>query len=94
MVPVIEYLVNGALLENHAKAVKVKAQATRYYLMNGVLYRRSFSGPYLGCLPWEEVELVMKQVHQGVCRMHIGGRTLCHRIITQGYCWVIMKQDS
>ena len=49
MVPITEYLVNGALPENRFKAVKVKARAVRYFLMNGVMYRRSFSRPYLRC---------------------------------------------
>ena len=40
-----------------------------------------------------EAVLVMEQVHQGVCRMHIKGRTLCYRIITQGYYWPTMKHD-
>ena len=51
MTPISEYLKNGALLENWAKLVKVKAQASRYSLVNDVLYRRSFSGPYLRCIP-------------------------------------------
>ena len=36
----------------------------------------------------------MEQVHQGVCDMHIGGRTLCHRIVTYGYYWPTIKQES
>ena len=44
--------------------------------MDGVLYRRLFSGPYLRSLPRGEAEKVIEQVHQGVYGMHIGGRTL------------------
>ena len=36
----------------------------------------------------------MEQVHQGLCRTHIGGQTLCHIIVTQGYYWLTMKQES
>ena len=71
----------------------MKARASRYSLMNRVLYRRSFSGPYLRCLPKGEVERVMEQFHQGVCGTHIKGRTSCHRIVTQGYYWPKMKQE-
>ena len=59
-----------------------------------MLYLRSFSGPYLRYLPRDEVELVVEQVHQGLCGTHIGGRTLCHWIVTQGYYWPTMKQES
>ena len=59
--------------------------------MNAVLYRRSFSRPYLRCLPTGETERVIEQVHQGLFGTHIERRTLCHRIITQGYYWPTMK---
>ena len=81
----MEYLKNGVLPGKRAEAIKVKARAARYSLMNRVLYRRSLSGPYLWCLPKGEAKQVMEQVYQGMCSKHIGGRILCHRIVTQAY---------
>ena len=66
MVPITEYLANGALPKICAEAIKLKAQATRYPLLNGALYRHSFLGSSLRCLPLREVILVKEQVHQGV----------------------------
>ena len=54
----------------------------------------SFSRPYLRCLSRGGAEKVIEQVHQGIYGTYIGGRTLCHRIITQGYYWPTMRQDS
>ena len=85
MIPITEYLMTGALPRNRAEVVKVKARAAQYSILNEELYRRSFSGPYLRCLSINEAERVMEQVHRGLCGMHIEGRTLCHRIVTQGY---------
>ena len=73
MTPILKYLKNGALLENLAKAVKVRARASRYSLTNGVLYRQSFSGSYLRCIPCGEAERIIEQVHQAVCSTHIEG---------------------
>ena len=73
MTPIVEYLSHGTLLENRAEAVKVKAIATRYSLIDRMLYRRLFFGPYLRCLPCEEIEKVIVQFHQGVCGTHIKG---------------------
>ena len=56
MTPISEYLKNGSLPENRAEVVKVRAQAARYSLINGLLYRQSFSGPYLRCIPRGEAE--------------------------------------
>ena len=61
MVPIKEYLMDGTFPEICAEAVKVKAQVARYSLLNGVLYRRSFSGPYLRCLLRGVAMLVMSK---------------------------------
>ena len=90
----MEYLGNGILLESRVEVVKVKTWAVRYSLINGELYRCSFSEMYLRCLPEGGVEQVIEQVHQGVCSKHIEGRMLCHRIVTQSYNWPTMKQKS
>ena len=63
MMPIVEYLSHGTLLENRAEFVKVKARATRYSLIDGMLYRCSFSGSYLRYLPDGEAEKVIEQVH-------------------------------
>ena len=44
--PISNYLRNGALLEDRSVAVKVKARAARYALVNDTLYRWPFFGPY------------------------------------------------
>ena len=59
-----------------------------------MLYRRLFSGLYLRCLHRGEAKKVIEQVQQGICGTHVGGRTLCHRIITQGYYWPTMRHES
>ena len=46
MTPIIVFLRNGVLPENRTEAIKVKARAARYSIVNGVLYGCSFSGPY------------------------------------------------
>ena len=43
-------------LRNRAEVVTVKARAVRYFLMDGMLYRRSFSGLYLRFMPYGEAE--------------------------------------
>ena len=94
MTPIRSYLKSGNLLDNKSEVVKVKAWAARYSSINDVLHKRSFSGPYLRCVPRGESGQIIEQVHQGICGMHIGGRSLCHRIVSQGFYWPTMKQDS
>ena len=64
---------------------KLKVQATRFVLIKDVLYKRGFSHPYLHSLGIEVVDYVMREVHEGICRNHLGSRSLVHKLIRVGY---------
>ncbi|KAK3018400.1 hypothetical protein RJ639_003855 [Escallonia herrerae] len=34
-----------------------------------------------------------KEVHEGICGQHLGGRSLAHKILRQGYYWPGMQKD-
>ncbi|KAF2616819.1 hypothetical protein F2Q68_00039793 [Brassica cretica] len=55
MTPLIRYLENDILLEDHNGCRKIKKQAASYCISQEILYRRSFSGPYLRCVTPQEV---------------------------------------
>ncbi|XP_060972386.1 uncharacterized protein LOC133038302 [Cannabis sativa] len=50
MTPIIEYLEKDVLPEDKNEARRVKAQAARFSIIRGKLYKRSYSGPYLRCV--------------------------------------------
>ena len=58
---------NGVLLDGKEAARKLKVQAARFVLIKDVLYKRSFSCPYLKSLGIEEANYVMREVHEGIC---------------------------
>ncbi|KAF7132907.1 hypothetical protein RHSIM_Rhsim09G0074100 [Rhododendron simsii] len=45
--PIVDYITNGTLPEDKIKARQLKIRAAKYLMMGDVLYRRSFSLPYL-----------------------------------------------
>ena len=50
MTPIVSYLKDGKLPDGKDEARKLRVRAARYVLMGEVLYKRSFSQPYLRCL--------------------------------------------
>ena len=64
--PLISYLKNGMLPDGKDAVRRLKVLASRFVLIKDVLYKRGFSHPYLRCLVPEEVEYVMREVHQGI----------------------------
>ncbi|RDX92673.1 hypothetical protein CR513_25161, partial [Mucuna pruriens] len=55
-------------------------EAAKYTMVGQRLYRRGFAFPLLKCLDQEEAEYTMKEVHEGICGTHIGGRALASKI--------------
>ena len=63
------------LPEGKSKADKVQRKAHRFWLSEDQkLYKRSFSGPYLLCIHPEAVELLLEELHEGICGSHMGGQ--------------------
>ena len=85
MTPIASYLRDGVLLDDKEAARKLKVQVARFVLIKDVLYKRGFSRPYLRCLIPEEVDYVMREVHEGVCENHFGSRSLVYKLTRVGY---------
>ena len=85
---IIQFLKDDILPEERLEANKVWRKATRFWLSeNQKLYKRFFLGPYLLYVHLEITESLLEELHKGICVSHIGGRSLAHRAITQGYWW-------
>lgn len=88
MDPLILFLKEDALPEEKSEADKIRRKASRFWLSGDLkLYKRSFLGPYLLCVHPDATELILKELHEGICGSHTGGRFLSHKAITQGYWW-------
>ncbi|GAV88468.1 RVT_3 domain-containing protein [Cephalotus follicularis] len=94
MTPFIYWLRDGILPEDPAEARKLVYRANRFQLREGILYKRSFSFPWMRCLAPQEADYALREVHEGVCGNHTGGRTLSHKLVRQGYYWPTLHQDA
>ena len=92
--PLVSYLKNTALLDDKEVVRKLKVQVARFILIRDILYKRGFSHSYLRCLSPEEVDYVMREVHEGIYRNHSGSWSLVHKLIQAGYYWLTMQKDA
>ena len=83
---VIQFLREDTLPEERIEVDKVRRKAMRFWLSkNQKVYKRSFLGPYLLCVHPEMTESLLEELHEEICGSHTSGRSLAHRVITQGY---------
>ena len=95
MDPIIDFLAKDRISDDEKEANRVCRIAFRYWLSaNRKLYRRSFGGPYLLCLHPGKINELLAELHNGVCGSHMGGCSLAHRAMTQGFWWLQMQKDA
>ena len=92
---ITQFLKEDILPEEKIETDKIRKKATSYWLSkDSKLYRHSFSGPYLLCVHPDQTDLLLEEMHEGICGSHTAGRFLAHRAITQGYWWPNMQREA
>nr|XP_025617051.1 uncharacterized protein LOC112709377 [Arachis hypogaea] len=92
--PIIDFLENSKLPDNEKDAKKLRREAARYAIIQGQLFRKGFNHPLLKCLHPDQTDYVLREVHEGCCGHHIGGKALARKLIRAGHCWPSMMADS
>jgi ribonuclease HI len=93
MHPIMNYLQSDEIPKGeNPRAFRTKV--TQYTILNKKLYRKSLAGPYLRCLNDGEAQEVLKDIHEGDCGNHTGGRSLFSKILRTGYYWPTMRRDA
>ena len=76
MDPIWDYLIEGLLPNDLKEASKLRSRSAMFTIHRGALYKRGFFTPILKCIVGEDANYVLREVHEGVCRNHIGARAL------------------
>nr|XP_016503336.1 PREDICTED: uncharacterized protein LOC107821417 [Nicotiana tabacum] len=84
----------GIVPEGKKESQVLRRKAARYCLIRDNLYQKMFGGPLARCLGPNQTEYVMREVHEGHCGNHAGGRSLVKTLIKAGYYWPKMEEDA
>ena len=83
MDPLVLFLKEDILPEDKCEADKIRRKTSRFWLFEDLKrYKRSFSRPYLLCVHLEAIELILEELHEGICGSHTRGKSLSHMAIT------------
>nr|XP_027060996.1 uncharacterized protein LOC113687629 [Coffea arabica] len=94
MTPIADFLRSGNLPANKIEVRRLHLRAAKYAYVEGTLYRRSYSSPWLKCVTPEEGDYVLREVHEGLCAAHVGSRVLAKKCLLLGYYWPSIFQDA
>jgi len=91
MTPYRRYLADGVLPAEPEEGKKIKRNAARYTLVDGILFRHGFTHPILTCVSGDECARIMAELHEGICGSHVGGRSLASKVIRAGFFWPTVR---
>ncbi|XP_075500049.1 uncharacterized protein LOC142538620 [Primulina tabacum] len=72
----------------------MRRKCSHYVVIGEVLYRKSFAGPLLRCLSYQEADYVLWEIHEGCCGNHLGPYALAKKVSLVGYCWPSALHDA
>ncbi|XP_071739380.1 uncharacterized protein [Rutidosis leptorrhynchoides] len=94
MTPLQVYHETGNLPEDKNEARKIRIKAPSYKMKNGELYRRSFLTPWLRCVGPKQATVIIQEMHEGICGLHAGPRSVVAKIMRLGNYWPTMHHDA
>ncbi|XP_075098908.1 uncharacterized protein LOC107797627 [Nicotiana tabacum] len=71
----------------------VRRLSNGFFLSGEILYKRTPDLNLLRCVDAKEAEIIMNEVHLGVCGPHMNGYVLAKKILRAGYYWLTMERD-
>ncbi|XP_052113192.1 uncharacterized protein LOC127744804 [Arachis duranensis] len=91
---ITNFLEHGKLPDDEKDAAKLRREAAKYAVIQGQMFRKGLNQPLLKCLHPDQTDYVLREVHEGCCGHHIGGKALARKLIRAGYYWPSMMADS
>ncbi|XP_015944568.1 uncharacterized protein LOC107469701 [Arachis duranensis] len=92
--PILQYLRDRVLPPDPKEERRIKREAANYTIIAGQLYKRGFSQPLLKCVEPGDTEYILREIHEGCCGHHVGGKMLAQKTIRAGYFWPTIIRDS
>ncbi|XP_076902320.1 uncharacterized protein LOC143557036 [Bidens hawaiensis] len=93
MTPIMDYLSSRNLPDDKAAVRKIRRKALHYQMQDVILYRRSFLGPRLRCVNAEDANYLIREIHEGICEIHVGPRMVVAKIMNKWYYWPGLHVD-
>ncbi|KAL0284368.1 UNVERIFIED_CONTAM: hypothetical protein Sradi_7201100 [Sesamum radiatum] len=80
---VVRFLTEGIKPANEKDTKNLRIKASHFFMIDEELYKRGFSQPFLKCLTADEGNYVLRDINEGICGKHIGGKILVGKTLWQ-----------
>jgi hypothetical protein len=90
------YLQHGTSLGhlNDKKKRALRLKSLQYQLLHNILFRKNCDGVLLWCLEKQDVDKVLKDMHDGLAGGHFSRDMTAHKVLRDRYYWSTLFKDS
>lgn len=92
--PIKDFILEEKLPDDEKLVRKIRTTSARYVLVGNQLYRTMGNWLLLKYVNPKERNYVLREIHEGICRSHIGSKDSVNKTMCYGYYWATMKEDS
>jgi ribonuclease HI len=90
----VSFLQGNCLSDDEVYNKRMEARTRLYVIIEGELHKHGVCSPLLKCLSRAEGQELMKEIHGGLCGVHIGSRPLLGKVFRQGFYWPKAASDA
>src|SRR5579859_2013621 len=94
MGPYADYLLRDILPQDKTEAKQLARRAKSFVMVGNDLYKRSISGILQKCIPRDQGQQLLVDVHAGTCGHHAAPRELVGKAFRHGFYWPTAVADS
>jgi hypothetical protein len=63
-------------------------------MVQGNLYKKSIKGVLQRCVTPQEGQVILKDIHAGVCGHHASSRAITSKAFRAGFYWITVIEDA
>lgn len=83
--PIKAFLGTGVEPLEEAEAKRMRRIDLSYTLIDGILYKKGSSTPFLRCVAQLETTTIRRELHEGYVACHEGEKSIVRKALNQGY---------
>jgi hypothetical protein len=85
MQPYLAYMVNKTLPEDVVEARRIVQGSKAFVVVQGKLYNKSIFSVLKRCVTPQEGQVILKDIHAGVCGHHASSRAIAAKAFSAGF---------
>jgi hypothetical protein len=94
MQPYLAYMMNKTLPKDTIEAHRIIRRSKAFVVLQGKLYKKSITSVLQRYITPQEGQVILKDIHAGVCGHHASRRAIAAKAFCAGFYWLTAIKDA